>query len=46
MVNNPPPEQETQVQYLGPEDSLEKQMATNSNILAWRMPWTEEPGGL
>ena len=31
---------------LGPEDSLEKEMATHSGILAWRIPWTEEPGGL
>ena len=38
--------QETQVQYLGWEDPLEKGMATHSRILAWRTPWTEEPGGL
>ena len=38
--------QETQVQSLGQEDSLEKEMATQSNILAWRIPWTEEPGRL
>ena len=38
--------QETQVQSLGQEDSLEKGMATHSIILAWRIPWTEEPGGL
>ena len=38
--------QETQVQSLGQEDPLEKEMATNSSILAWRIPWTEEPGGL
>ena len=38
--------QETQVQFLGQEDPLEKEMATHSNILAWRIPWTEEPGGL
>ena len=38
--------QETQVQSLGQEDPLEKGMATHSNILAWRIPWTEEPGGL
>ena len=37
---------ETQVRYLGWEDSLEKGMATHSSILAWRIPWTEEPGGL
>ena len=38
--------QETQVQSLGQEDPLEKGMATNSSILAWRISWTEEPGGL
>ena len=38
--------QETQVQSPGWEDSLEKEMATHSSILAWRIPWTEEPGGL
>ena len=38
--------QEIQVQYLGWEDSLENGMATHSSILAWRIPWTEEPGGL
>ena len=37
--------QETQVQSLGLEDALEKEMATHSSILAWRIPWTEEPGG-
>ena len=37
---------ETWVQSLGREDSLEKEMATHSSILAWRTPWTEEPGGL
>ena len=41
-----PAMQETQVQSLGQEDPLEKEMATDSSILAWRMPWTEEPGGL
>ena len=35
-----------QVQSLGQEESLEKEMATHSSILAWRIPWTEEPGGL
>ena len=35
-----------QVRFLGWEDHLEKGMATHSNILAWRIPWTEEPGGL
>ena len=38
--------QEMQVQPLGQEDPLEKEMATCSSILAWRVPWTEEPGGL
>ena len=38
--------QETWVQFLGQEDPLEKEMATHSSILAWRMPWTKEPGGL
>ena len=38
--------QETQVRSLGQEDTLEKEMATHSSILAWRIPWTEEPGGL
>ena len=38
--------QETQVGSLGQEDSLEKEMATHSNILIWEIPWTEEPGGL
>ena len=37
---------ETWVQSLGPEDPREKEMATHSSILAWRIPWTEEPGGL
>ena len=45
-VKNLPAMQETQVQSLGQEDSLEKEMATHSSILAWRIPWTEEPGGL
>ena len=40
------PMQETQVQSLGPEDPLEEEMATHSSILAWRIPWAEEPGGL
>ena len=34
------------VQFLGQEDALEKEMATHSSILAWKIPWTEEPGGL
>ena len=46
LVNNPPPRQETQVLSLGREDPLEKEMATHSSILAWRIPWTEEPGEL
>ena len=37
---------ETWVQSLGGEDLLEKEMATHSNILAWKIPWTEDPGGL
>ena len=37
---------ETQIQSLGQEDPLEKEMATHSSILAWRIPWTQEPGGL
>ena len=43
---NLPAVQEMWVQYLGQEDSLEKGMATHSSILAWRILWTEEPGGL
>ena len=46
MVKNLPAMQETQVQSLGWEDPLEKGVATPSSILAWRIPWTEEPGGL
>ena len=46
MVKNLPVMQETLVRSLGQEDSLEKGMATHSSILAWRIPWTEEPGGL
>ena len=38
--------QETQVRFLGLEDLLEKEMAPHSSVLAWRIPWTEEPGGL
>ena len=37
---------ESQVQFLGEEDPLEKEMATHSSILAWKIPWTEEPGSL
>ena len=46
MVKNPPAMRETWVQSLGWEDPLEKGKATHSSILAWRIPWTEEPGGL
>ena len=46
MVKNPPARQETQVQSLGWKDPLDKEMATHSSILAWRVPWTEEPGRL
>ena len=46
MVKNLPAMQETQVQSLGQEDPLEKEIATYSSILAWTIPWTEEPGGL
>ena len=45
-VKNPPAMQENQVRSLGREDPLEKGMATHSSILAWRIPWTEEPGRL
>ena len=45
-VRNMPAIQETRVQSLGSEDSLEKGMATHSSILAWRIPWTKEPGRL
>ena len=44
-VKNPPAMQETWVQSLGWEDALEKDMATHSSILAWRIPWTEELAG-
>ena len=46
MVKNLPAMQEMGVQFLGQEDPLEKEMATHSSILAWRLPWTEEPGRL
>ena len=49
MVQNPPAsagDTETQVRSLGQEDPLEEVMATHSSILAWRIPWTEKPGGL
>ena len=45
-VRNPPAMQEIGVQCLGGEDTLEKEMATHSNIPAWRIPWTEEADGL
>jgi len=45
-VKNLPATQEPRVQYLGQEDPLEREMATHFSILAWRIPWTEEPGGL
>ena len=44
MVKNPLAIQEIQVQFLGREDPPEKEMATHSSILAWKIPWTEEPG--
>ena len=46
MVKSLPAMQETQIQSLGQEDSLEKGMATHSSSLAWSIPWTEEPGWL
>ena len=46
MVKNLPVIQETQVRYLGQEVTMEKELATHSSILAWRIPWTEDPGGL
>ena len=45
-VKNLPAVQETLVRSLGQEDPLEKEMATHSSILAWKIPWAEEPGGL
>ena len=45
-VKNLPVTQESRVQFLGQEDPLEKEMATLSSVLSWRIPWTEEPGGL
>ena len=45
-VKNPPAMQEMWVRSLGREDPLEKELATLSSTLAWRIPWTEEPGGL
>ena len=46
MVKNPPAMRETWVQSLGWEDPLDEEMATQSSTLAWRIHWTEEPGGL
>ena len=46
MVKNLPAMQETQFQSLGQEDTLEKEMTTHSTVLAWEIPWAEEPGGL
>ena len=45
QVKNPPAMQETLVHFLGWEDPLEEEMATHSSILAWEIPWTEEPDG-
>ena len=46
MVKNSPTVQETRVRFLGWEDPLEKEVAIHSSVLAWEIPWTEEPGGL
>ena len=46
VVKNPPAKQEIWVRFLGWKDTLEKEMATRSSILTWKIPWTEEPGGL
>ena len=46
MVKNLPSKQETWVQFLCQQDSLEEEMATHSSIVAWKIPWTEEPSGL
>ena len=46
LVKNPPENQETWVQYLGQEVPLEVEMTTHFSILAWKIPWAEEPGGL
>ena len=46
LVKNLPAKQETIAQFLRQEDPLEKEMATHSSTLAWKIPWTEEPGGL
>ena len=45
-IKNLPAMQETQVQSVSQEDSLEKEMSTHTSILAWRIPWTEDPRGL
>ena len=45
-LRTPLPMQETQIPSLGREDLLEEEMATHSSVLAWEIPWTEEPGGL
>ena len=46
VVKNPPARQEMEIQSLGQEDPLEKEMATHSSMLAWKISWTEEPGKL
>ena len=46
LVKNLHAMQETPVRFVGQEDPVEREMTTNSSILAWRIPWTEEPGGL
>ena len=46
VVKDPPARQEMPVQVLDQEDPLEEEIATHSSILAWKTPWTEEPGGL
>ena len=46
MVKNQPAMQETPVRFLAQKEPLEKEITTHSSILAWRIPWTEEPGGL
>ena len=45
-IKSPPAVQETRIRSLGREDPLEEEMAAHSSVLAWRIPWTEEPGGL
>ena len=46
VIKNMPAMQETQVRSLGQEDPLEEEIATDSSIVAWEIPWTEDPGGL